>query len=665
MEGTLRTIISLILCAGMLAFTVTEHASPAAGWRQLSLSLLAQRLADVDETLLELPSLSLRGGAGAIGFRSVSYSEPNNRVWIEIELGSTELIDQIVLVPTIWRDAKNGFAADGFPLQFDILIGTDEDSETSVVARVKKDDAILPRVAPLVIDLPNPVAGSWMRIDASVLSPRVWDGRFDLQLAEIIVFSGEENVALHQHVTVSEDAYTTVKSLQKDYLVDGFLPYLMDASEGTQSIAYLGSVERGQECEFTFDLKKSYPIDRIHLHGPDISDTVPQSQTADYGVPRNVRAYGSITRDFQNAKLLCEFNLATVYDIAPIMAQRFPLFDCRYVRLVASDSARDASEQEGDSRIGFAEIELFANGTNVAENADLDVRGISPLVGRKLSAVTDGSNFYGSILPTRAWLTGLAKRHDLETLRPQIMNELQQRYAQQTANLRRMTWLALFLVVAIGFIVLMTRMIQMRQLAEIKERFAADLHDELGANLHTIGLLSDLADDAKESPDDLSTFLQRIRSVTERTGVAMRHCTDMQDASELYAGFRTDMQRTAERIAVHLDHDLVVSGETHLNRLKPRIRFDLFLFYKECLVNICRHSGATQLATRLVAGASEVKLSISDNGRGLSGSSVNAVPPSLHRRAKLLGADIKVDCPPTGGTCVQLTLRPNRWRFRR
>ncbi|EMI41995.1 histidine kinase [Rhodopirellula sp. SWK7] len=665
MEGTLRTIISLILCTGMLAFTVTEHATPTDGWRRLSLSALEQRLADVNGTLLELPSLSLRGGAGAIGFRSVSYDEPDNRVWIEIQFGSTELIDQIVLVPTIWRDAKNGFVADGFPRQFDILIGTDEDAVGTVVARIKADDAILPRVAPLVIDLPKPVAGSWIRVDTNVLSRRVWDGRFDLQLAEIIVFSGEENVALHRNVSVSEDAYTTVKSLQKDYLVDGFLPYLMDASEGTQSIAYLCSVESGQECEITFDLKTTFPIDRIHLHGPDISDTVPQSQPAEYGVPRNVKAYGSDSRDFEDAKLLCEFSLATVYDIAPIMVQRFPPFDCRYVRLVASDSARNASEQEDISYIGFAEIELFANGTNVAEGAELEVSGIRQTSGRKLSAVTDGSNFYGSILPTRAWLEGLAKRHDLETLRPQITNELQQRYAQQTANLRRMTWLAVFLVVAIGFTVLLTQMIQMRQLAEIKERFAADLHDELGANLHTIGLLSDLADDAKESPNDLSTFLQRIRSVTERTGVAMRHCTDMQDASELYAGFRTDMQRTAERIAVHIDHDLVVSGETHLNRLKPRIRFDLFLFYKECLVNICRHSGATQLATRLVADASEVKLSISDNGRGLSGSSVNAVPPSLHRRAKLLGADIKVDCPPTGGTCVQLTLRPNRWRFRR
>lgn len=665
MEGTLRTIISLILCTGMLAFTVTEQPTPAAGWRRLSLSLLEQRLVDVNETLLELPSLSLRGGAGAIGFRSASHDEPDNRVWIEVQLESTELIDQIVLVPTIWRDAKNGFVADGFPRQFDILVGTNDDTSGTVVARVKKEDVILPRVAPLVIDLPNPVAGSWIRVDASVLSPRVWDDRFDLQLAEIIVFSGEENVALHQQVSVSEDAYTTVRSLQKQYLVDGFLPYLMDASEGTQSIAYLCSIESGHKCEITFDLKSSFAIDRIHLHGPDTSDTVPQSQPAEYGIPRNVRAYGSDSRDFDNAKFLCEFDLASVYDLAPIMVQRFPASECRYVRVVASDSARNAIEQEGLSHIGFAEIELFANGTNVAKHADLEVSGINRMLGRKLAAVTDGSNFYGSILPTRAWLEGLAKRHDLETLRPQIMNELQQRYAQQTANLRRMTWLALFLVVAIGFVVLMTRMIQMRQLAEIKERFAADLHDELGANLHTIGLLSDLADDAKESPDDLSTFLQRIRSVTERTGVAMRHCTDMQDASELYAGFRTDMQRTAERIAVHLDHDLVVSGETHLNRLKPRIRFDLFLFYKECLVNICRHSGATQLATRLVADASEVKLSISDNGRGLSRSSVNAVPPSLHRRAKLLGADIKVDCPPTGGTCVQLTLRPNRWRFRR
>ncbi|MFG0256192.1 MAG: histidine kinase [Rhodopirellula sp. JB053] len=665
MEGTLKTIISLVVCTGMFAFTVAKESVQSPQWSCFSLASLEQRLLEIDEKLLTLPSLSLRGGAGAIGFRSVSYSDAANRIWVEIQLDSVELIDRVVLVPTIWRDAKQGFVADGFPREFEIRVGMRGDPDGTVVARFDRDDSILPRLAPLVADLPNPIAGEWIRIDASLLSPRVWDGRFDFQLSEVMVFSGEENVALHQDVVVSQDAYETVRSLQKRFLVDGFLPYLMDAPEGKHSIAYLCSLEKGQQCELTFDLGTSYPIERIHLHGPDVSDTVPQSQPSDYGIPRSVKVWGSQSRLFDNAKLLCEFDMPTVYDVAPIIARRFPVCDCRYVRVVASGSARSATDPHDDAKIGFAEIELFADGKNVARDAAVSVNDVGKLSGRRLATINDGSNFYGEIIPTREWLAELAERHELETQRPQIRNELQLRYAQQTANLRRMTWLAVFLVVAIGFTFLIARLVQMRQLSEIKERFAADLHDELGANLHTIGLLSDLADDAKESPDDLSLFLQRIRSVTERTGVAMRHCTDMQDANELYVGFRTDMSRTAERIAVNLDHDLTVTGENYLNRLKPRTRFDLFLFYKECLVNICRHSGATQLVTRMAADAKEIRLTVSDNGRGLKYGGVDSVPPSLHRRARLLGADISVQCPPSGGTCVHLTLRPHRWRFRR
>jgi len=107
---------------------------------------------------------------------------------------------------------------------------------------------------------------------------------------------------------------------------------------------------------------------------------------------------------------------------------------------------------------------------------------------------------------------------------------------------------------------------------------------------------------------------QRIRAVTERTGTAMRHCTAMQEASGLYAGLRADMERAAVRIMAQLEHDISVEGEEFLEQLKPRTRVDLFLFYKECLVNISRHSGATQFSTRLRAGPREIHLAVRDNG---------------------------------------------------
>jgi signal transduction histidine kinase len=203
----------------------------------------------------------------------------------------------------------------------------------------------------------------------------------------------------------------------------------------------------------------------------------------------------------------------------------------------------------------------------------------------------------------------------------------------------------------------------MRKIQQIEQRIAADLHDELGANLHTIGLLSDLAEDCKNDPGELTTFHQRIRAVTERSGIAVRSCTNMFNSEDLYKGLIADMQRAAQRSLAKLDHELSIEGEEYLDQLNRQNCVDLFLFYKESLVNISRHSGATQFSTELKIRPRELQLTISDNGRGLAEPSGNGIPKSLKRRARLLGAKVSVETPPAGGTSIHLKFRIRRNRL--
>ena len=114
-----------------------------------------------------------------------------------------------------------------------------------------------------------------------------------------------------------------------------------------------------------------------------------------------------------------------------------------------------------------------------------------------------------------------------------------------------------------------------------------------------------------------------------------------------------------------LENEISIEGEEDLNKLKPRTRFDLVLFYNECLVNISRHSGATKFRTQLTADPKNILLSVWDNGRGLSGSKVNEIPKSLKRRARLLGAKVGVVSPDSGGTCINLQLRTRKWGRRK
>ena len=243
-----------------------------------------------------------------------------------------------------------------------------------------------------------------------------------------------------------------------------------------------------------------------------------------------------------------------------------------------------------------------------------------------LAALTDGSNLYGDILPVRQWVEELARRHDLVNERPLVAAELNRRYARQKIMLQVFIWLTVLLVVGIGFIILIGRTRRIRQVSRIKERFAADLHDELGANLHTIGLLSDLSKELIHSPDKLGKLLDRIRIFTERSGTAARYCTNMLEAKGICEDLVDEMERSSRRLLSDLDYQIAFSGED--SALKPRVRIDIFLFFKECLVNILRHSGATKVSILLVATPKDICLTVTDNGHGID-SGQDQVPASI------------------------------------
>lgn len=643
-------ILILSLTMGTVELWANDNGDRAI--RRNSIDRLESRLTEIDSEIETLSTLTLRSGVGRIGYRSRIHDSPANREWIRIELGGVYPVDQIVLVPVIWRESKKGPVGDGFPVQFTIKVGSKRDTEGTEVASFTESDGLLPRVSPLVIEIPEtPV--SWMTLEADHLSRSVWEGRFILQFAEILILSGQENVALHSHVEVpaKHESYDNVWTSRN--LVDGQSPYLMDAAVGERSTAYVSAPNLESDASIEIDLEKPTPIDRVTLHRVDVNDTVPQSVPSDFGIPRHLIIEGANRPDYSDANTLAELTVRTVYDAGPFIHLRFGETECRFVRLKIREPYRHG---EGNL-VAFAEIEVLSRGKNAALNAPVKATFDSERH-RMLSSITDGHNFYGKILPERRWLNELARRHELENERPLVASSLGQLYAQQRENLNRMRWLAALLAAGIMIAILFDRLIRVKQMSRIRERLAADLHDELGANLHTIGLLSDLAKASSNDKEELNTIHRRIRSETQRSSEAVRRCTGMLEAKGSYDGLVEDMQRTARRVLGNLDHEIIIEGEEHLNKVDPRIGYDLYLFYKECLVNISRHSEATQFETRLTATPSQLCLTVVDNGKGLpeDEGDTNMIPSSLRRRARLLKSKVSVENLEPSGTIIKLLI---------
>jgi len=649
----------LLLAAGALSLATASTSSTP---ESLSLQQLEQRLAEIDSLVSELARYTPRGGFGGIGYRSKEFDAPDHSTSLRIDLAEQTPVDQVVLVPTIIRDPVKGFRPDGFPKALRIL-----DEHGTVLAHREFSNEHLHRIAPLIIRLDGQPVSSLI-VEATRLSPRAFDGYHVFQLAELLAFNGEENVALRKPVKASTFPRDPVAAWGLQFLTDGSLPYLMNSAQGTPSRAYLSPRRDPTDAPLTLsiDLQQSYPIDQLNLHSVDQSDTVPQSAPDGIGMPRHLLLEGANRPDFSDAHPLLETRCDTAFEADPIMMWPLSGERFRYIRLTAQEPYLYLFSDGLHPRIGFAEIELFSNGQNVTTGKRFVVPGEQGDHRRPASALTDGRNIFGRILPIRQWLEELALRYELETERPLVVAELATRYARQKANLRRMIWLATLLASGIGFTILIARLLQMRKMAQLKERFAADLHDELGANLHTIGLLSELIQRKVSLPGNAATYLQRIQSVTKQSGIAVQHVTELQSASGIYGQLKTDMQRAANRTLANVAHELTIEGEEFLMQMKPRKRVDLFLFYKECLINICRHSNATQAQTHLSADRKHVVLKVCDNGSGLPTSETGSVemPHSLKRRAKLLGATMTVSPPQTGKYCITLELRLRRWPCR-
>lgn len=658
-----HTILIAVLLSGLLLAPECRAAAQ-------SISELEQRLEAIDAELEQLASYSLRNGVGPVGYRSLPQTDPNQTEWIQIELGENTTFDQIVLVPTIWRDTQTGLRADGFPQAFKIIAGNSGDTEGTVIAHYKKSDRLLPRIAPLLIHCPATTA-SWLRLETITLSPRIWDGQYVLQLSEIMVFRGEENIALHKPVTTSSPDIPLDAARDKRFLVDGFVPYLMDAATGQQSTSYVSSIGIGEHPSLSIDLGRVLPVNRIHLYASDLSDTIPQSLLDGFGVPPRLLVEGANQADFSDAVQLFEYRKTSIYDTGPIIMRRFTETACRYIRLTATEPFMQykAHDRNSGSRMGFGEIEIYSQGRNVALGKSFETNYEDAAYMRTLYRLTDGHNFYGLILPIRSWMSELAQRHELEVERPIIVAALQQGYERQKINLRRMIWLAAVLVAGIAFTILINRMLRLHSVFTIRERIAANLHDELGANLQTIGMLGELAKDEVEATGthaelaELVEIVDEIRAVGKKTSAAARTCTNMLETPGLNDDLIAEMTQTSNLFLADLEHDITFEGEDMLRQIRPRARIDIYLFYKECLTNILRHSGATRASIRITGTKREVRLTVTDNGSGLGESKENGIPASLKRRARLLGAKLSVESPSTGGTSITLIYRRRRIKF--
>lgn len=221
--------------------------------------------------------------------------------------------------------------------------------------------------------------------------------------------------------------------------------------------------------------------------------------------------------------------------------------------------------------------------------------------------------------------------------------------------------LAVVAVIAVVYFIYRARLRRLIELQNVRMRIATDLHDDIGANLTKITLLSEVAKQSLETSDD--------GPLSSIAGIARESVASMNDIVWAIAPDHDSLLDLARRMRRHAE-DVFAAGDVDLEFEAPGdgteillgldARRDLLLIFKEAVSNAARHSECRRVSVSFTADRSTVTLRVADDGKGfdLASATDNGGHGvrSMNRRAAGLGGKLRVESSPGNGTLIELKL---------
>lgn len=198
-----------------------------------------------------------------------------------------------------------------------------------------------------------------------------------------------------------------------------------------------------------------------------------------------------------------------------------------------------------------------------------------------------------------------------------------------------------------------------------RARIAQDIHDDIGAHMTRISLLTDLTERHLDQPGQAAKHVAQIarisrsaiKALDEIVWAANPRNDTVSDLLDYAGQYAVDFLQLANiRCRVDFPTGIpptVLSGE---------MRHGLFLSVKEALHNVVKHAHATEVWLRVKLGGDSLELVIEDNGRGFAAAPDDALADGLRNmreRLAELGGKCSIESRPGAGTCIrfELTLR--------
>lgn len=664
--------VGLVRCVTevAVALALAGGMAHAADWDRRLADVLDPRLAAIEsgiaaagQRLEALPRIPVDDQGGSGGFALLGLQrvpDPARPSTITVRWLAPVLVDAVVLVPARRYDARGLDPQFGMPDAFTVEL---IDAAGTVVARIAEEQETRAHPTraghPFLYRIDVPVNASGMVIRAQSLSEsKDVDGLHAHAWSEVFAFAGDRNIALGAEVSGSGGTPPTSPwQWRADYLTDGQTPLGLPElpSPGHRNVGWMSDGRSNPEdaVSVLIDFKERVEADHIRLipAGKPTSDL-----PSGFGFPERIVVEmsdgGGPWRNVASADLRNPGH--NPVDIA--------LQEGRGTRLRLVATGLWKAFETYPAFFALSEIEVIGKGRNFAAGLPVrspdDAPGIIGPGGRywSLASLSDGHGPDGRLVPVREWI-GLL---DESLTRSKQIHDGRVAAEAVVAGWRRIVLSLLVLLgtagaVAVVILPVRYRVRARREVESVRDRIAGDLHDEVGSNLGSIQMLADLAEARSGTSDEM----KRIQRIAAETVSAVRDIVWLlrpggQHRIATIEHLRETTSIMLESLDWRFDAD-DAAWEVELTEERTR---HLFLFYREALHNILRHSGATGVEIAIRCGDNHLVLSIADNGCGIEDERMGrpATLSALRKRAAAMQAAFVVEAAPGEGVRLVLEI---------
>jgi signal transduction histidine kinase len=224
-------------------------------------------------------------------------------------------------------------------------------------------------------------------------------------------------------------------------------------------------------------------------------------------------------------------------------------------------------------------------------------------------------------------------------------------------------WFRLLMLGAVAGLLAAAYQYRVQRLLEMERlrlRLAADLHDDVGSNISSIALISDMLKARVRHNDVSERHLQRIHAAAEDTVRALRDIIWLVDPKhDTLADLVRKMRRGRHTLLNGIECTFEVNTPVEPHPLDMDTMRNVFLIYKEALHNIAKHAAAQQVRITVDEQGGRLTLQIQDDGHGFDEAAIERGHglANMRRRAQTVGGQIAIESTPGIGTRITFTAK--------